>query len=105
MGGAGGITFLLTDNWTASAGEDVLTDLHTVENTLVVGVNTGGCYLVSDNFTCYLPNSGLPVFFGTGLGFHETMENRDGIGYLPDLWVNPPDAMEAVARLCQYYGL
>ncbi|EHM37541.1 S41 family peptidase [Flavonifractor plautii] len=100
-----GITFLLTDNWTASAGEDVLTDLHTVENTLVVGVNTGGCYLVSDNFTCYLPNSGLPVFFGTGLGFHETMENRDGIGYLPDLWVNPPDAMEAVARLCQYYGL
>ena len=100
-----GITFLLTDNWTASAGEDVLTDLHTVENTLVVGVNTGGCSLVSDNFTCCLPNSGLPVFFGTGLGFHETMENRDGVGYAPDLWVNPPDAMEAVARLCRYYGL
>ena len=100
-----GITFLLTDNWTASAGEDVLTDLHTVENTLAVGVNTGGCSLVSDNFTCCLPNSGLPVFFGTGLGFHETMENRDGVGYAPDLWVNPPDAMEAVARLCRYYGL
>ena len=82
-----------------------LTDLHTVENTLVVGVNTGGCSLVSDNFTCCLPNSGLPVFFGTGLGFHETMENRDGVGYAPDLWVNPPDAMEAVARLCRYYGL
>ena len=43
--------------------------------------------------------------FGTGLGFHETMENRDGVGYAPDLWVNPPDAMEAVARLCRYYGL
>lgn len=83
----------------------MLTDLHTVENTLVVGVNTGGCSLVSDNFTCCLPNSGLPVFFGTGLGFHETMENRDGVGYAPDLWVNPPDAMEAVARLCRYYGL
>ena len=73
--------------------EDVLLDLHTVENTLVVGVNTGGCSLVPDNFTCYLPNTGLPIFFGTGLGFYETMENRDTVGYAPDLWVNPPDAM------------
>ena len=100
-----GITFLLTDAATASAGEDVLIDLHTAENTLVVGVNTGGCFLVPGNFTYYLPNSGLPVFFGTGLGFYETMENRDVVGYAPDLWVNPPDAMEAVARMCEYYGL
>ena len=100
-----GLTFLLTDAATASAGEDVLLDLHTVENTLVVGVNTGGCSLVPDNFTCYLPNTGLPIFFGTGLGFYETMENRDTVGYAPDLWVNPPDAMDAVARMCEYYGL
>ena len=100
-----GITFLLTDAATASAGEDVLLDLHTAENTLVVGVNTGGCFLVPGNFTYYLPNSGLPVFFGTGLGFYETMENRDTVGYAPDLWVNPPDAMDAVARMCEYYGL
>ena len=33
------------------------------------------------------------------------MENRDGVGYLPDLWVNPPDALDAVARMCEYYGL
>ena len=100
-----GITFLLTDAATASAGEDVLLDLHTVENTLVVGINTGGCFLVPGNSTYYLPNTGLPVFFGTGLMFHETMENRDTVGYAPDLWVNPPDAMEAVARMCEYYGL
>ena len=100
-----GLTFLLTDAATASAGEDVLLDLHTVENTLVVGVNTGGCSLVPDNFTCYLPNTGLPIFFGTGLGFYETMENRDTVGYAPDLWVNPPDALDAVARMCEYYGL
>ena len=81
-----GLTFLLTDAATASAGEDVLLDLHTVENTLVVGINTGGCSLVPDNFTCYLPNTGLPIFFGTGLGFYETMENRDTVGYAPDLW-------------------
>jgi len=33
------------------------------------------------------------------------MENRDGVGYLPDLWVNPVEAPVAVARLCGYYGL
>ena len=33
------------------------------------------------------------------------MENRDTVGYAPDLWVNPPDAMDAVARMCEYYGL
>lgn len=25
------------------------------------------------------------------------MENRDGVGYLPDLWVNPVEAPVAVA--------
>ena len=33
------------------------------------------------------------------------MENRDVVGYAPDLWVNPPDALDAVARMCEYYGL
>lgn len=100
-----GYTFLLTDGGTASSGETVVEHLHSVENTLVVGTQSGGCALVPNNIHFYLPNTGVELYFGTGLGFHETMENRDGIGYLPDLWVNPPDAMEAVARLCRYYGL
>ena len=37
--------------------------------------------------------------------YKRQMENRDGVGYLPDLWVNPVEAPVAVARLCGYYGL
>ena len=33
------------------------------------------------------------------------MENRDGVGFLPDLWENPTEDPAAVARLCAYYGL
>ena len=100
-----GITFLLTDKGTASAGEAVVEFLRCVENVLVVGAPSSGCSLVSSNWHFYLPNTGIEVYFGTGLGFCEAMENRDGVGFLPDLWVNPTEAPAAVARLCAYYGL
>ncbi|OUQ79588.1 S41 family peptidase [Flavonifractor sp. An10] len=100
-----GYTFLLTDGGTASSGETAVEFLRTVENTLAVGLPTGGCALVSNNMDIYLPRTGVWLFFGTGLSFHETMENRDGVGYLPDLWVNPAEAPVAVARMCEYYGL
>lgn len=79
--------------------------LHSVENTLVVGIPSGGCALVPNNMHFYLPNTGVELYFGTGLCLIETDENRDGVGYLPDLWVNPVEAPVAVARLCGYYGL
>ena len=100
-----GYTFLLTDGGTASSGETAVEFLRTVENTLAVGLPTGGCALVSNNMDIYLPHTGVWLFFGTGLSFHETMENRDGVGYLPDLWVNPTEAPVAVARMCEYYNL
>ena len=57
--------------------------LHTVENTLTVGIPTSGCSLGANHIDFYLPNTGLRLYFGTGLSFNETMENRDGVGYLP----------------------
>ena len=42
---------------------------------------------------------------GTQFILHERAENLDGVGWPPDLWVNPPDALDAVVRLCGYYGL
>lgn len=100
-----GLTFLLTGKGTASSGETVVEFFHTMENVLTVGAPTSGCALVLNNCEFYLPHTGLCVYFGTGLAFRETMDNRDGTGYLPDLWVNPPDALDAAARLCDYYGL
>ena len=99
------VALLLTDKGTASSGETAVKYFHTMENVLAIGAPSSGCDLVSNNCEVYLPNTGIPIFFGTGLSFCETLNNRDGMGYLPDLWVNPPDALDAAARLCDYYGL
>ena len=99
------LALLLTDKGTASSGEKAVEFFHTMENVLAIGAPSGGCALVPNNYEVYLPNTGIPIFFGTGLNFCETLDNRDGTGFLPDLWVNPPDALDAAARLCDYYGL
>ena len=100
-----GLTFVLTDKGVASSGESAVELFRTVENTLFVGGPTTGCALVPNNAAFYLPNSGLGLYFGTGLSATEDAENRDGVGYLPDLWVEPLDARKAVFQLMEYYGL
>lgn len=99
------VTLLLADKGTASSGETVAEFFRSMENVLAIGGPTSGCDLVSNNWTFYLPHTGLSVYFGTGLNFCEDLDNKDGTGFLPDLWVNPPDALDAAARLCDYYGL
>lgn len=100
-----GPVFVLQDKGVASSGETVVEFFRMAADTLFVGGPTLGCALVPNNLTLYLPHSGLSCYFGTGISFHETDENRDGIGYLPDLWVEPTEALEAVERLIAYYGL
>ena len=41
------------------------------------------------------------VGLDTGLGLYGAGENRDGVGYLPDLWVEPSKALDAVERLIE----
>ena len=100
-----GPVFVLQDKGVASSGETAVSFFRMAADTLFVGGPTLGCDLVPNNMNLYLPHSGLQCYFGTGISFHETDENRDGIGYLPDLWVEPTEALEAVERLIEYYGL
>lgn len=100
-----GPVFVLQDKGVASSGETAVEFFRMAADTLFVGGPTLGCALVPNNQTFYLPHSGLSCYFGTGLSFWETDENRDGVGFLPDLWVEPTEALEAVERLIEYYGL
>ena len=100
-----GTTFVLTDKGVASSGETAIQALGTVDNVVFVGGATGGCSLVPNNSTFYLPNTGLSTYFGSGIIFNQSIQNKDDVGHLPDLWVNPQDAMEAVLRLITYYKL
>ena len=100
-----GPVFVLQDKGVASSGESVVEIFQTAADTLFVGGPTLGCALTPNNWRFFLPHSGLKCYFGTGLGLYGAGENRDGVGYLPDLWVEPSKALDAVKRLIEYYGL
>ncbi len=100
-----GPVFVLQDKETASSGETEVEFFRMAADVLMVGGPTLGCALVPNNMQFYLPHSGLDCFFGTGLFFREAVENQDGVGYLPDLWVESSQAMIRVKKLIQYYGL
>jgi len=99
------VLFVLVDKNVASAAEDFIAWLRTVENVVIVGTNTSGTS-VCGNICCFcLPNSKLMVSFGTSLTFYEGLENRDGIGFYPDLWVSPSVSLDYVLGLCKQNGL
>ena len=100
-----GPVFVLQDKGVASSGESAVKNFRAAADTLLVGGPTAGMALVPNNWEFYLPHSGLSCYFGTGLSFWETDENRDGVGYLPDLWVEPTQAMELTQKLIEFYGL
>lgn len=97
--------FVLMDQNVASSGETFIWNMRTAENVIFVGSNTQGASLVLNNSIYYLPNSGVPVYFGSGMFFHESYENIDGIGIQPDLWVDPKNALELVCKLIEQYKL
>ncbi len=99
------LIFVLIDDNTASAGEIFANMLAMGKRVVLVGTNTMGCLNFGDINELYLPNSGIMLRFGAGCTFTQSLEKADGIGYSPDLWVEPEDSLDAVARLCNYYGL
>lgn len=72
--------YILVNEKTASSAESAVAYLKTVENALVVGTHTAGCYSCGNCMMIYLPNSHLPVYFGTGMVLYEKTRNIDAEG-------------------------
>lgn len=100
-----GLTLVLQNKGVASSGETAVTNLRVLSNTLFLGSGTLGCSLTPNNFSFYLPHSGLSLYFGTGLALFEDGTNRDGTGFLPDLWVPSEQALELAEKMIDYYDL
>ena len=100
------VQFILQDHNNASAHEDFLNGMATVENTVFAGVRSAGLQITGGNHMFWLPESHLCFQCGMFLSFQRnSVENRDGIGYEPDLWIDLSEAPDALRRLCAYYGL
>lgn len=99
------LVFVLIDGHTASSGESFTNMLTLGKQVVLVGTNTMGSLNFGNAEYLYLPNSGIGLRFGANCCFYQSLEQTDGIGYSPDLWVEPAECLDAVARLCHYYGL
>lgn len=81
------LVVVLIDKGTASSGEWFVGSLLQLENVVLVGENTQGAGQFGEVANFVLPNSGLPVQFGTKLFLPPDLSFTEGIGYLPDVWV------------------
>ena len=100
-----GLTIVLQNKGTASSGETAVQNVRSLDNALLVGGCTMGCAMVLNVINFYLPHSGVTLRFGTGLLFCEDMTNRDGKGWLPDLWVPSFVSEQRVEAMIEYYDL
>lgn len=100
------LIFAVQDRGNFSATEDTIADIRSIENVVLVGGSTGGTAGPSGgtNQQMFLPRTGLPVHFGASLMI-DPGYTEDGYCFDPDIWIDPDDAVDAIYRMCQFYGI
>lgn len=100
------LIFAVQDRGNFSAAEDTIADIRSIENVVLVGGSTGGTAGPSagTNQQMFLPRTGLPVHFGASLMI-DPGYTEDGYCFDPDIWIDPDDAVDAIYRMCQFYGI
>jgi C-terminal processing protease CtpA/Prc len=88
--------FVLIDRGTVSAGEDFVHFLRQLDNVVFVGENTQGANLSGEPTWGTLPNSG----FSFQLPIDATLSGGwvEGLGFSPDIWVDPGRSLRRVLR-------
>lgn len=102
----GKVLFLLNGKENVSCGEYFIGTCKSLENTLIVGTNSGGCLTTGDvngSNILYLPNSKIGILYGSQLMFCEGSKDFDRYGIMPDIYIGTGDEAEAVARCIRYY--
>ena len=72
--------YVLVNEKTCSSGESAVAYLKTVSSAVIVGERTGGAFSFGNCVRVWLPNSHLPVYFGTGMVLYEKTRNIDAEG-------------------------
>lgn len=93
---------VLLDGNTASAAENLVLYLNTLENVVFIGTNTLGCFFSNANMKCILPNSEIEISYGDQLTF--TNNCIEGTGFQPDIWIGGQDALERTLAFLEKNG-
>jgi len=95
------LLIVLMDNRIGSAGDTFVGYLRQLENVLFVGANTMGVLTTGNVGSAVLPYSRLKVNFGVSLNVRTDLSQFEGIGFVPDLWVAPNDALERTLKFIE----
>lgn len=94
------LVIILVDDLCVSAGEFAVKQLLTLDNSVVIGSQTGGCTFCCGTFIrLSLPNSGVSYSMGNTMFWLDDSENGDDIGIEPDIWCDPGTSLESVLMM------
>ena len=84
---------VIIDSYVMSAGESFVRYLKQMENVIFIGSNTRGMGMVGNVGSFNLFNSEIEVHAGVTIFMDTDMKNREGMGYMPDFWVDDSQAL------------
>ena len=95
----------LIDKNVASAGERGICSILQMDNALLVGTNSQGCVLGGGG-AYILPRTGICVNVGdTAFLEHNCTSEIEGLGWMPDIYVDGYLALDRAIAMYKYYGL
>jgi hypothetical protein len=97
------VLLVLTDIGVASAAEAFYSMLSTIDNVIFLGSITYGCLSTGDFGSLTLPSSKITFTVPTLLIFQPTLQNIEGKGFMPDIWVEPGQELERALMFIQNY--
>lgn len=99
----GPLLLVLTGRGTGSAAEDFTDLTRGVDNTLIVGSNTGGVLTGNMAYTYHLPRSGLRMSWGNALYLWPEDYFAEGVGLEPDVYLTGPGSGGRLAQFLERY--
>lgn len=94
--------FILMDKNVASSGESLILHMLNMQNTVLIGSNTGGVLLSNAEVGFVLPNSRIQVICGSELDLLNPGVFNECQGFSPDIWVGG-DSLSRVIKMIHYY--
>lgn len=95
--------FVLTSRRTCSAAEAMTDALKNIENTVVIGTNTGGVLMNMANYSMAMPYSGLLLQFGESMQYFEGSYFQESYGIEPDVYLTGKNLDERLEKFFKLY--
>lgn len=96
--------FVLTSRRTSSAAEAMTDAVRNIENSVVIGTNTGGVLINMANYSMAMPYSGLYLQFGESMQYFDNDYFTESYGMEPDIYLTGKDLDKRLELFFETYA-